>query len=210
MRTLSSNTIFPALLVMLGICLLAAGCTSASSDTTTPQTTTYGTSVTGTAVATTTPAAGTTVSGAAAGSVSAVPFATLIPFLPGAPAGWTAEEPSGASLVVEDGQWTFASREYTKGDAVAAVLIQDSAYYDVGYWESWDSFVSFETTEGYYRSGTVGGHPSWEFFSKPATYGTWIGVNERFMVYVSVEDGSKQDLDAFVNAVDYGRLANLK
>jgi hypothetical protein len=182
---------------MLGICLLAAGCTSAPPDTT--PVTTYGTSATGTAV-----------SGAAQGSVSAVPFATLITYLPGAPAGWTAEEPAGASWTVEDGQWTWATREYTKGDATATVLIQDSAYYDVGYWEAWDSFVSFETTDGYYRSGTVSGHPSWEVFSKPASYGTWIGVNERFMVYVSVEDGTKQDLDAFVNAINYGGLANLK
>jgi hypothetical protein len=197
MKINSPKTIFPALLLMLGICLLAAGCTSAPPDTT--PVTTYGTSATGTAV-----------SGAAQGSVSAVPFATLITYLPGAPAGWTAEEPAGASWTVEDGQWTWATREYTKGDATATVLIQDSAYYDVGYWEAWDSFVSFETTDGYYRSGTVSGHPSWEVFSKPASYGTWIGVNERFMVYVSVEDGTKQDLDAFVNAINYGGLANLK
>ncbi|WP_332449074.1 hypothetical protein [Methanoculleus sp.] len=208
MKILLSKTIFPVLLLVLGICLLAAGCTSAPSDTT-PETT-YGTSATGTAVATTTPAAGTAVSGAAAGSVSAVPFATLMAYLPGAPAGWTAGEPAGATWTVEETEWTWASREYTKGDAVATVLLQDSAYYDVGYWESWDSMVSFESTEGYYKQGKTGGYPSWEYFSKPASYGTWVGVNDRFMVYVSVEDGTKQDLDLFVNAVNYGSLANLK
>ncbi|MDV2480770.1 hypothetical protein F8E02_01860 [Methanoculleus sp. Wushi-C6] len=204
MRILSPKTIFPALLVVLGICLLAAGCTSAPPDEGAQQTTPVTTAVA------TTPAAGAGASGAAQGSVSAVPFATLISYLPGAPAGWTAGEPVGATWTVEDGQWTWASRDYTKGDATAAILIQDSAYYDVGYWESWDSLVSFETTEGYYKQGRVSGHPSWEFFSKPASYGTWIGVNERFMVYVSLDDGSKQDLDAFVNAVNYGGLANLK
>jgi hypothetical protein len=203
MRTLSLKTIFPALLVMLGICMLAAGCTT---DTTPTETTPYGT----TAVATTAPAAGTTFSGAAEGSVSAVPFATLISYLPGAPAGWTADEPAGATWTVDEGQWTWATREYAKGDAQATILIQDSAYQEVGYWESWDSLVAFETSEGYYKSSTVSGHPSWEYFTKPASYGTWIGVNERFMVFVSVEDGSKQDLDAFVNAINYGGLANLK
>lgn len=192
---------FPALIVVLGICLcVTAGCTSSSpeiSPEVTPDTTTA-------------PAAGTTVSGAARGTVSAVPFATLISHLPGAPAGWTAGEPEGAAWTVDDGQWTWAVGEYTRGDTTATVMIQDSAYYDVGYWESWDSFVSFETTEGYYKSGQVGGYPSWEVFSTPASYGTWVGVNERFMVYVSVEDGSRQDLDAFVNAIDYGGLANLK
>lgn len=203
-----SPAMIPALFALLALCLMAAGCTG-TSDTT--ETTPYGTSSTGTAVATTVPAAaGTTVSGAAEGSVTAVSYTALIPFLPNAPAGWTAEEPIGSSLTIEDGQWTWASRDYSKDDAWATVIIQDSAYQDVGYWESWDSFVSFETTEGYYKQRTVSGHPSWEFFSKPDSYGTWVGVNERFMVYVSVEGGSKQDLDALVNAVNYGGIANLK
>ncbi|MDK2862665.1 MAG: hypothetical protein PWQ46_375 [Methanomicrobiaceae archaeon] len=152
----------------------------------------------------------TGASGAAKGSVTAVPYTALVPFLPDAPAGWTAEDPFGASWTIEEAQWTWASRDYSKGDAQASVIIQDSAYYDVGYWEAWDSLVSFETTEGYYRQGKVSGYPSWEYFTKPDSYGTWIGVNERFMVYVSVEGGSKQDLDAFVNAINYGGIANLK
>ena len=185
--------------MVLGICLcMTAGCTSSSSDTTTPE------------AATTAPAAGTTVSGAARGSVTAVPFETLITFLPAAPAGWTAEEPVGITMAVEDGQWTWSSRDYTKGDAQAAIVIQDSAYYNVGQWQMWNTFTSIETTEGYYKSKTIGGHPAWEVFSKPDSYGTWVGVNERFMVYVSVDGGSKQDLDAFVNAIDYGGIANLK
>jgi len=116
----------------------------------------------------------------------------------------------GITTTVEDGQWTWASRDYTKGDAQAAIVIQDSAYYNVGQWQMWNTFTSIETTEGYYKSKTIGGHPAWEVFSKPDSYGTWVGVNERFMVYVSVDGGSKQDLDAFVNAIDYGGIANLK
>jgi len=203
-----SPAVVLALFALLALCLMTAGCTG-TSDTT--ETTPYETSSTGTAVATTAPAAsGTTVSGAAEGSVTAVSYIALIPFLPNAPAGWTADEPVGATWTDQDVQWTWATREYAKGDARATVLIQDSACYDVGYWESWDSLVAFETTEGYYRSGTVSGHPSWEYFTKPASYGTWIGVNERFMVFVSVEDGSEQDLKAFVNAINYGGIANLK
>lgn len=175
------------LLVALGICLcMTAGCTSDSSDTTTPEATTPPASGT---------ASGTTASGAAAkGSATAVPFATLITYLPDAPAGWTAEEPFGATWTVEDGQWTWAFRDYSKDDARATIVIQDSAYYDVGY----------------YKQGRVSGHPSWEYFNKPASYGTWVGVNERFMVYVSVEDGSKSDLDSFVNAINYGGIAALE
>ena len=198
------KNISPAMILglsaLLVLCLMTAGCTG-TSDTT---------DATSSGTAPTVTAGESGASGAAQGSVNAVPFTALIPLLPDAPAGWTAEAPVGASLTVEDGQWTWASCDYGKENAWATVLIQDSAYYDVGYWESWDSLVSFETTEGYYRQGTVAGHPSWEFFSKPDSYATWIGVNERFMVYVSVEGGSKQDLDAFVNAVNYGGIANLK
>ncbi|WP_054848024.1 hypothetical protein [Methanoculleus chikugoensis] len=130
--------------------------------------------------------------------MTAVSYTALIAYLPNAPAGWTAEEPvGGASWTVEDSQWTWASREYGKENAWATILIQDSAYYDVGYWQSWDSMISFESTEGYYKQGKAGGYPSWEYFNKPDSYGTWVGVNDRFMVYISVEGGSKSDLDAF-------------
>lgn len=200
-KTSSRKLIFPALLVVLGFCLLAAGCTSSSSDTPTPQVT---------AGATAAPAPGTTSSGGVPGSVTAVSYTALIPFLPGAPAGWTADDPAGFTMTDQGSQWTWAGRDYEKGDASATVLIQDSAYYDVGYWQSWDSLVSFESTEGYYKQKTVGGYPAWEVFSRPDSYGTWVGVNDRFMVYVSVDGGSKQDLDAFVNAINYGGLANLK
>ena len=201
MKTSSRKLIFPALLVVLGLCLLTAGCTSDSSDTTTPQVT---------AGATAAPAAGTTSSERVPGSVTAVSYTALIPFLPDGPAGWTAEEPTGFTVTDPDAQWTWVSREYDKGEGHATVFIQDSAYYDVGYWQSWDSHISFETTEGYYKQKTVGGYPAWEVFTKPASYGTWVGVKDRFMIYVSVESGSKQDLDAFVNAINYGGIANLK
>ena len=187
--------------MVLGLCLLAAGCTSDSSETADPEVTPDPTTVS---------PAGTSVSGAAKGSTTAVSFTALMAYLPDAPAGWTAEEGTGASWTLDEGQWTWATREYEKGDARATILIQDSAYQEVGYWESWDSLVAFESSEGYYKSGTVSGHPSWEYFTKPASYGNWIGVNERFMVFVSIEDGSKQDLDTFVNAINYGSLANLK
>ena len=199
MRNISPAMVL-GLFALLALCLMTAGCTGTS------DTTGEASSGTGSAVT----ASGTTAPGGAPGSVTAVSYTALIAFLPNAPAGWTAEEPVGASWTVEDSQWTWASREYGKDNAWATIMIQDSAYYDVGYWQSWDSMVSFESTEGYYKQGKAGGYPSWEYFTKPDSYGTWVGVNDRFMVYVSVEGGSKSDLDAFVNAVNYGGLANLK
>ncbi|MFA7562340.1 MAG: hypothetical protein WCY70_02765 [Methanoculleus sp.] len=74
----------------------------------------------------------------------------------------------------------------------------------MGNWQSRGSPVSFESTGGYYKQKTVSGYLVWEIFSRPDSYNTWVGVNDRFMVYVSVDGGSEQDLDAFVNAVNYG------
>jgi len=205
MRNISPAMVL-GLFALLALCLMTAGCTGTSDSDTTGD----ASSGPGPAATTSVTASGTSAPGGVPGSVTAVSYTALIAFLPNAPAGWTAEEPVGASWTVEDSQWTWASREYGKDNAWATILIQDSAYYDVGYWQSWDSMVSFESTEGYYKQGKAGGYPSWEYFTKPDSYGTWIGVNDRFMVYVSVEGGSKSDLDAFVNAVNYGGLANLK
>ena len=200
MKKISSAMVL-GLFALLVLCLMTAGCTGTTSED--ADDTPYGASSTVTA-------GETGASGAAPGSVTAVPFAALIAFLPDAPAGWTAEDPAGMTWADEESQWTWASREYTKDNARTTIMIQDSAYYDVGYWQSWDSMISFESTDGYYKQGKAGGYPSWEYFTKPDSYGTWVGVNDRFMVYVSVEGGSKSDLDAFVNAVNYGGIANLK
>ena len=203
MRNISPAMVL-GLFALLALCLMTAGCTG------TTDTTGDASSGTGPAATTSVTASGTSVPGGVPGSVTAVSYTALIAYLPNAPAGWTAEEPVGASWTVEDSQWTWASREYGKDNAWATIMIQDSAYYDVGYWQSWDSMISFESTEGYYKQGKAGGYPSWEYFTKPDSYGTWVGVNDRFMVYISVDGGSKSDLDAFVNAVNYGGLANLK
>ncbi len=199
MRNISPATVL-GLFALLALCLMTAGCTGT-------------TDTTGGASSGAGPAATTSVTaapGGAPGSVTAVSYTALIAFLPDAPAGWTAEDPAGMTWADEESQWTWATRDYDRGDARATIMIQDSAYYDVGYWQSWDSMISFESTEGYYKQGKTGGYPSWEYFTKPDSYGTWVGVNDRFMVYVSVEGGSKSDLDAFVNAVNYGGIANLK
>ncbi|RXE55355.1 hypothetical protein ABH15_11400 [Methanoculleus taiwanensis] len=200
------NLILPKLAILLGIGLcLTAGCTSSPTEepvtTTNPTVTPVGEAVVPTAEA------GSSAS--AAGTATAVDYESLIALLPAAPAGWTADEPVGGSMNAADAAWSWAARDYTKGDVTATVSIQDSAYQEVGQWAVWDTLTSIETTEGYYRQGTTGGYPSWEVYSKPASYGRWVGVNDRFIVIVSVEDGTAGDLEAFANAIDYQRLGSL-
>ncbi|MBR1369826.1 hypothetical protein RJ53_10195 [Methanocalculus chunghsingensis] len=115
-------------------------------------------------------------------------------------------------MATQDGSWSTATIEYKKAsdeNVNALVIIQDSAYYQVGGWEMWDSFTSIETSDGYFRSSTVAGYPAWETYSKPDSYVKWIGIDDRFMVSVSIDGGTKSDLDTFVNLIDYNGIARL-
>jgi len=159
----------------------------------------------------TTPSA-VTATRPAPGSVKAVDFTLLIPFLPDAPSGWTAEDPDGMTMNFENGSWTTASRSYSSGDdKQATVSIMDSAYYAVGGWEMWGSQYEMTTTEGYFKTGTVAGFPSWESYDKSSkNYGTLVGLNNRFMVSVTIDNGAKADLELFLNSINYQGIAALK
>jgi hypothetical protein len=87
----------------------------------------------------------------------------------------------------------------------------DSAYYAVGGWEMWGRQYEMTTTDGYYKTGSVAGFPSWETYDKNSkNYGTWVGLNNRFMVTVTIDNGEKADLDLFVNSINYQGIAALK
>ncbi|QSZ66472.1 hypothetical protein RJ40_02635 [Methanofollis aquaemaris] len=149
-----------------------------------------------------------------AGSVKAVGYQELITYLPAAPSGWTAEEPFGITNQIDEGTWSMATLSYCNDaneETTAELVIYDSAYYAVGGWEFWESKFSYETTDGYLKSGEVQGYPSWESYEKDLqTYAKWVGIDDRFMVYVSIDAGSKADLDTFVNAIDYKGIASLR
>jgi hypothetical protein len=166
----------------------------------------------GTQTTTSTTAPAVTATRPAPGSVKAIDFNLLIPFLPNAPAGWTAEDPDGMTMNYENGSWTTASRSYSSGDdKQATVSIMDSAYYAVGGWEMWGRQYEMTTTDGYFKTGTVAGFPSWESYDKNSkSYGTLVGLNNRFMVSVTIDNGAKADLDLFLNSINYQGIAALK
>jgi hypothetical protein len=128
-----------------------------------------------------------------------------------APTGWTAQEQFGTNLQSQGATYTMAQQIYNSPTGTeVTVFIFDSAYYPVGGWDTWNSHTTVQTTDGYWKSGTVQGYPSWESYdAKTGTYSTWVGIQDRFMVMVSVTSGSKSDLDTFVNAVNYTAFATL-
>jgi hypothetical protein len=214
-RLLRNEWIVLLAVLAIGACMIA-GCSQPSDQGTTTTTTVTGTA-TPAGTGTTTPAGtatpvGTTIPATrpAPGSVQAIDFNLMLPFLPNAPAGWTAEDPQGATLTTQEGAYSFASREYTSGDKRATITIWDSAYFNIGGWDLWTANYQYSSTDGYWRTGTVGGYPSWESYDKSSNaYSTWVGVNQRFSVLTNVDDGSKADLDTFVNAVNYAGVAAL-
>lgn len=215
-RTLFRNWCIALLTILvMGACVIA-GCSQPTGQppgSTTTTSTTITISATATPTGTGIQPVGTTSPTStrpAAGSVRAIDFSLMLPLLPNAPAGWTAGDPQGATLTVTGGAYSFASREYTSGEKRATITIWDSAYYNIGGWDLWNANYQYSSTEGYWKTSSVGGFPSWESYTKSSnSYSTWVGVDERFSVLINVENGSKADLDTFVNAINYGGVGAL-
>src|SRR5256885_6180933 len=97
--------------------------------------------------------------------------AKLIPILPEAPAGWTAEKAEGSSDDVGGFKITNVHRDYRKGDTAdaptAAISILDSVaspdYVEVAT-AGWDK--TNETPEGYAKPVTIDGSAGREDYDK--------------------------------------------
>src|SRR3989442_5354666 len=97
--------------------------------------------------------------------------AKLIPILPEAAVGWTAEKAEGSSDDVGGFKITNVHRDYRKGEGLdaptAAISILDSVanpdYVEAtaGAWKQ-----SSETPEGYSKSVTIDGNPGFEAYDK--------------------------------------------
>ena len=154
----------------------------------------------------------TTVASGAATATQAIPFDTLIEFVPDAPSGWEGEEPTGMTFTHEEGTWSMAAASYTKkgaDDVTAEVVITDYAFYTAGWSTAWQSFIAYETTEGYIKKVDVQGFPAWEVYDKEsAEYALHVGINDRFLAIIAT-NSDKATLYDFANAIDYTGIAAL-
>ena len=145
-------------------------------------------------------------------SAEAVHFNTLIAFLPDAPRGWDGEEPQGFSFTHQEGTWSMAMESYMNSgdeDITADVGIMDSAYQQVGWWSAWQGFYSYESTDGYAKTVTVEGYPAWEAYTEDDNqYVLYIGINERFMVFINT-NSDRDTLYDFADAIDFDGIADL-
>src|SRR6266702_3190544 len=100
-----------------------------------------------------------------------VDYSKLLPVLPDAPAGWTADRPEGSTADVGGFQITNVHRDYRKNDAAdsptTAISILDSVAnpdYVQATTAAWNQ--NSETSEGYSKSVTIDGNPGFEAYEK--------------------------------------------
>jgi hypothetical protein len=100
-----------------------------------------------------------------------VDYTKLLPLLPEAPAGWTADKPEGSTTDVGGFKLTNVHRDYRKGDAAdspnGSVSILDSISnpdYVIATTAAWNT--SSETAEGYSKAVTLDGNAGFEAYEK--------------------------------------------
>src|SRR2546428_9696805 len=139
--------------------------------------------------------------------------AKLIPILPEAPAGWTAEKAEGSSDDVGGFKITNVHRDYRKGEAAdaprASISILDSVA-NPDYLEAatagWDK--TSETPEGYAKPVTIDGNPGREDYDKDRKQSSlWLMVAKRYFVTIELSNQDPKELQEWIKRVDLKKLA---
>jgi hypothetical protein len=142
--------------------------------------------------------------------------AKLIPILPEAPTGWTAEKAEGSSDDVGGFKITNVHRDYRKGDAAgaptAAISILDSVAnpdYVEATTGAWNQ--ASETVEGYGKPVTIDGNPGREDYDKERKQASlWIMVAKRYFVEIELQNQDPKELQEWIKRVDLKKLAEIK
>jgi len=146
----------------------------------------------------------------------AVDYQKLLPILPDAPQGWTADKPEGSTEDVGGFRLTNVHRDYRKGEGdnvpTAAISILDSVAnpdYVSATTAAWNN--TSETSEGYSKSVTINGNPGFEAFEKETKHATlWIMIANRYFLQIELQNQDPKELQGWVKRVDLQKLAALK
>lgn len=145
-----------------------------------------------------------------------VDYHKLLPLLPDAPTGWTADEPEGSTSEVGGFTLTNVHRDYKKGDGnnvpTAAVSILDSAAnpeYATATTAAWN--YNSNTLEGYSKAITVEGNPGFEAYETERKHGSiWLMVAKRYFVQVELMGQDPKELQQWLKRMDLKKLAEIK
>jgi hypothetical protein len=148
--------------------------------------------------------------------INVVDYTKLLPLLPEAPAGWTADKPNGSTTDVGGFKLTNVHRDYRKGEGdnvpTTAISILDSAA-NPDYVEATTAAWKFTTTstEGYSKSVNLDGHDGFETFENEGKHGTlWLMVAKRYFVQIETQGQDPAALQEWAKRVDIKKLATIK
>lgn len=145
-----------------------------------------------------------------------VDFSKLIPFLPEAPATWTADKAEGSTDDIGGTKITSVHRDYKKGEGETApttsISILDSAAnpeYVASTTAAWS--MSTSTPEGYTKTLTIEGMPGFETFENEGKHGTlWLMIAKRYVLTIETQNQESKDLQEWLKRVDVKKLAEVK
>lgn len=145
-----------------------------------------------------------------------VDYQKLLPVLPEAPQGWTADKPEGSTEDVGGFRITNVHRDYHKGEGAnaptAAISILDSVAnpdYVSATTAAWNN--TSETSEGYSKSVTIDDNPGFEAFENEGKHGTlWVMVAKRYFLQIELQNQDPKELQEWVKRVDLKKLAAIK
>lgn len=145
-----------------------------------------------------------------------VDYSKLVPILPEAPQGWTADKPEGSTEDVGGFRITNVHRDYHKGEGdkglTAAISILDSVAnpdYVSATTAAWNN--NSETAEGYSKSVTINGNPGFEAFEKESKHATlWVMVANRYFLQIELQNQDPKELQEWIKRVDLKKLATIK
>ena len=145
-----------------------------------------------------------------------VDYQKLLPVLPDAPEGWTADKPEGSTEDAGGFRITNVHRDYHKGEGdkapTAAVSILDSAAnpdYVSATTAAWSNTT--ESSEGYGKSVTIDGNPGFEAFENEGKHATlWVMVANRYFLQIELQNQDPKELQEWVKRVDLKKLAAIK
>jgi hypothetical protein len=140
----------------------------------------------------------------------------LLPLLPEAPSGWTADKPEGSTDDAGGVKITSVHRDYKKGTAddapTTSISILDSAAnpeYVSATTAAWNLTTS--TPEGYTKALTIEGMPGFETFENEGKHGTlWLMVAKRYVLQIETQGQDSKDLQDWLKRVDVKKLAEVK
>ena len=146
----------------------------------------------------------------------AVDYQKLLPILPDAPQGWTADKPDGSTEDVGGFRITNVHRDYRKGEGnkapSAAISILDSVAnpdYVSATTAAWNN--NTETSEGYSKSVTIDGNPGFEAFENEGKHATlWVMVANRYFLQIELQNQDPKELQEWIKRVVLKKLATIK